>query len=299
MSLQQRKITVTIKLGQGTFGEGTTNDVVTLTGFRVQADIVKAGLPGLDSANIRIYGVDKSIMNKITRIGVPYYQVRNNQIAIEAGDDIAGMSQVFYGTIFNSFGDMNGLPESAVEIVAATGLLGLVKPTAPLSYPDGADVATIMRQIATSMGLNFQNNGVNVRLPSCYFPGTAIDQMRAVASAANINAAFGHFGSEPDSYIEIWPIDGMRGGSVPKIGPSSGLVGYPQYSDLGISITTLFNPGLSFGGAFELDTSIVPAVGTWNVLQLGYQLESETPGGAWFNHIVGRRPNANGSPEFA
>ena len=294
MTLIKREIRATIILGSGSFGEGKGN-TVTLEGYRVHADVVKGGLPSLDSANIRIYGVSQSIMNTVTRLGRPYSTIRNNTVTIEAGDAKNGLAQVFTGIMVNAYGDFGGIPEACIQITANAGLLGLVKPVSPISYPDGADVATIMAEIAASMGLSFINSGVSARLPTCYFPGTAIDQMRAVAKAANVNAIPN--GGPNGQTLEIWPMDGVRGGQIPTIGPDTGLVGYPQYSDLGVEVTTLYTPGLAFGGQFNLETSVLPAKGLWKVLRLAYELQSETPGGAWFNHILATRPASAGGAD--
>lgn len=306
----KRKIRVTIILGEGAFGDdpASTNNTVTLEGYRVTAEIQKGGLPSLDKASIRIYGLSQSMINKLTRVGVPFMQIRNNRITVEAGDDKTGMSQVFSGIIQTSFGDYKGAPDVALQVMAAAGILGLVKPVKPLSYPQGADVATIVADIAASMDMAFINHGVNVTLPTCYFPGTAIDQLRAVKLAANFHVGFTGGAQDqaapvnldtvasgtppPGGFIEIWPINGSRGGLVPLISPKTGLVGYPDYNDLGVGITTIYQPGLAYGGRFNLQSSVEPACGIWYVQQLAYTLESEQDGGAWFQQVVGTRVGA-------
>ena len=63
---------------------------------------------------------------------------------------------------------------------------------------------------------------------------------------------------------------------------------YPRFSDQGVAVTTLYNPGLSFNGQFELRSSVTPANKVWTIYDLTYELESETPGGKWFCNIGGR-----------
>lgn len=283
MTYVRRKINATITLGSGDFGEGKGN-TVTLTGLRVVANIQKTAMPALDTATVQIYGVTRDFMNRTTRLGKPIQYVRDNTIALSAGDDTSGMSQVFYGTIYNSYGDFDGMPEAAVTLTAMNGLVDLSKPVPPLSFPSGASVAAICAQIAASMGKTFINNGVTVTLPGgLYYPGTAIDQLRAVAQAAGVNAIAN--GGPLGQNVEIWPLNGQRGGSVPLISAATGLVGYPKYSDTGIKVRALYNPGLTMGALFQLQTEITPAVGLWNVFHLSYDLESEKPGGAWFQDI--------------
>ena len=114
--------------------------------------------------------------------------------------------------------------------------------------------------------------------------------------------------------LAIWPADGARGGAVPVISPvsgknhteasradglkpsfpgdsvgnkrliftTSGLVGYPIRTPLGVNFTTLFNPSITYGAKVELHTSVKSASGMWKVTLLDHNLESQTPGGSWF-----------------
>lgn len=289
MSLVRRKIDVTIILGTGAFGEDPAGkaNTVTISGSRVSASVIKAGSPSLDQATIQIFGLTKSKLNQLTRMGRGLAYVRNNTIVISAGDDVAGMSQVFSGTIINAYGDFTGAPESVLNVTATGAALGLAKPVAALSYPGGTDVAVIANQIAASMGRSFINYGVTAQLYSPYFCGTAVDQMRSLAVAGDFYWA--QDGGQNQDSIVIWPKGKARGSLGPLISPATGLVGYPTYSDFGIGVRTLFMPGLLFGINFTLDTEIEPAKGVWNIISMVYDLESETPGGAWFIDIAASR----------
>lgn len=301
MALTSRKLDVTFQLGEGDFGD-SLGDTVTLSGLRVHASIVKAGLPSLDRASVRVFGLNLSIMNKLSRLGKKYNEMRSNKILVSAGDDTIGMSQVFSGTISDAFADFEGAPESCLDIQASVGLVDLAKPVPPLSFPGGADITVIASQIAASMGKGFQNNGVVGRvLTNQYLSGTALQQLRTLCAATGIRATFDDGplatkGSNGKSVLEIWPADGARFGTVPVIGPTTGMVGYPQYCDVGVRVRALFSPGLIFGGQFQLDTSLTSAQGLWNVLRLSYDLQSETPGGAWFQYIDAYRPTTKGLP---
>jgi len=288
MSLIKRKIDVTITLGTGSFGEdpaGSAN-TVTLTGLKVAASISKGSLPTLDRANIRVWGMSLSLLNQLTRLGKPLAAIRDNTIRLSAGDDVSGMSQVFTGTIYSAYADFENMPNVALTVSALNGLVDLTKPVAPASFPQGGDVATICAQIAAAMGKPFVNHGVTVRLGPSYFPGTSIDQLRKVCRDANIFALTN--GGPNGDAVEIWPKGSARGGLIPVISPETGLVKYPRFSDQGVAVTTLYNPGLSFNGQFELRSSVTPANKVWTIYDLTYELESETPGGKWFCNIGGR-----------
>lgn len=289
MAFVTRKIDVTIILGEGDFGDQGQSDQVKLTGLRVSASINKDGLPSMDSATIRVWGLTKSLLNKLTQLGKPIQFTRTNTVIVEAGDDQSGMSQVFQGTIWTSYADFSDMPNVPLVMTCMSGAISAAKPVKPISFPNGADVSVIMQQIGASMTpvKSVQNFGVNTHLAGAlYYPGTALDQMKAVAQAANCNA------DASGSTLDIWPIDGVRGsnGSIPEMGPDSGLIGYPTYSDYGISIRSLYQPGLVRGGNFTLKTSVTQANGSWTAASLAYDLESETPDGHWFMNINAYRP---------
>lgn len=282
MSFTKRKIAVTVVLGTGTFGNDGSDTIVLPAGRRVSAAIVKAGLPGMDTADIRVWGMTPSQMNSVTTLGMPPAFVRNNQIRLEAGDDQSGMSIVFQGTLFSAVQDFTNSPDCCMNFSSFGAGASAMKPIPPSSYPGPASVATIMQNLAYQMTppAAFVNHGVTTILPSSYFPGVALDQIAKVAENAGCNA---HVDNDT---LHIWPQNGNRDGPVPVISAASGMVGYPSFSQDGIAVRTIYLPGLVLGGLFQLQSESIPAVnGIWSVRQISHDLESETPGGKWFTTI--------------
>lgn len=280
----KRKIDLTIHLGTGDFGEGGF-DTVTLQGLRVSAQITKSGMPGYNTADVRIYGMQLELMNRLSTLGTQSnILTRNNTISISPGDDGVQPSLAFIGTIQNAWTDFRGAPDVLFNILAQTGLIDKMKPVPPTSYAGAADVVTIMSGLAVAMGYAFENSGVaGIILSNPYFPGTAMEQAEACARAADI-------GFSPDKgTLAIWPKNAARKGVIPLISPATGMVGHPSYTGSGISVRSAYNPSVLFGGQIQVDSSIAPARGTWIVNQLAHDLESEMPGGAWFTDIGGYR----------
>jgi hypothetical protein len=52
-------------------------------------------------------------------------------------------------------------------------------------------------------------------------------------------------------------------------------------------LTTIFNPDVVIGGMIQVQSSLTPACGQWIATQISHSLESETPDGQWFTHILG------------
>ena len=279
MSYLVREIDVTIHLGKGAFGNSGF-DTVSLTGLRVAATITKAGGLSWNSADIRIYGVPLAIMNQLSTLGLKYLDQRNNTVTLTVGDS-SGKAIVFVGTIQDGYADFGSQPEVAFHIFAVTAGFDRMKPVPPTSYKGATDVVTIISGMAAQAGYNFTNNGVTgVVLSNPYHAGTIPDQIKEVARAAGINVAIDDASTGTNQCV-IWPKGGSRAGSIPTISPASGLIGYPTFNSQGITFKTLFNPAIGFGATIQMQSSITPACGNWDVIGLVHELESITPGGQW------------------
>lgn len=278
MSLTRRYLNLTFALGKGSFGDGGF-DTVEFTGLRSSATISKAGGVSMSQLQLRVQGMSLSDMNALSTLGKPLVDGRNNTVTIVAGSDDAGEGVVFTGTISEAWVDMADAPNGVFTVNAFTGLLDALKPIPASSFQGQADAATVLAGLATQMGVAFENNGVQVQLANPYFPGTALAQVKACAKAANIEYVL------DGAVLAIWPKGGARGGAIPLLSPTTGLVGYPQHTENGIRLTTLFNPSITFGGQVQVESALTPAAGTWTVFSLAHELEAETPGGAWFTHL--------------
>ncbi|MDN7913674.1 baseplate hub protein [Burkholderia cepacia] len=278
MSFTRKRIDATITLGEGQFGD-TGKNAVTLTGLRIQALVNSYGEEAMSDAQVRIYGLPLSMINQLTTIGPINTSFRKNSLQLAAGDDENGMTIVYSGTIGMAWGDFQGAPEVALNVMGWAGLYEAVKPVGAVSYLGAVDVATIMASLAETMGFAFENNGVQVQLSNPYFPGTALTQVKACARAADINYVI-----ERETLV-IWPRNGARAGDIPLISEATGMIGYPTFTSKGIGLRTEFNPSIRMGGQVQVDSTLSVAKGTWNVFQVMHTLESETPNGSWFTGL--------------
>lgn len=283
MSFVKRRIDVTITLGAGQFGD-EKGDTVTLTGYRVVADMAAVGGDAQGQLQLQIFGMPLSLMNQLTTIGPVMTEIRGkNSILVAAGDEGSTLSVLFEGTIDQAYANFQTAPEVVFNISALSALTAAVKPVAASSYKGSTDVATIMKSLADQMGFAFEDNGVDVKLASPYFPGTALQQVKLCARAAGINY------TTDRGVLAIWPSDGFRAGEVPLISPKTGMVGYPVFSSNGIVINALYIPTVKQGGQIDVESSLAVATGRWNVFSVVHNLESERVGGPWFSYISGYR----------
>lgn len=281
MTLVTRKINLSFSLGKGSFGDDG-NDTVELTGLRTSCTITKAGGASMSMLELRVWGMPLDAMQKLTVLNkLAYEQERSNSVTVTAGDDETGMGVAFTGTIKEAWADASNPPEIAFIVSAFNGGLDAVRPVPVTSYNGPVAVDVIMSSIAAQMvpPLTLENSGVQTVLESPYLPGTLRDQALAVARAARCNMLM------DEQVLAIWPLGQTRDGLTLALSPESGLVGYPQFTQNGIALTTLFNRSLTFGQRIDVTSPLGVANGSWTVAAVQHNIDAELPGGQWFTRV--------------
>ncbi len=195
------------------------------------------------------------------------------------------MATIFQGTIFHAWMDAQATPDVAFRVEAQAGLVEAMKPIAPTSVQGSGDTATIMGQLAKTMGLNFENNNVNVKLSNPYFHGTGRTQALHLAEAAGIEWII------DNGKLAIWNKGQARSGAATMVSKDTIMVGYPGLTQWGVVVKTLFDPTLTYGGQIQVQSDITPACGMWIIYALEYDLASMMPHGPWFCLISACSPN--------
>jgi hypothetical protein len=284
MSFVKRALDFKFQLGKGTFGESGFDTVMAPSGLWAHVQIQKNGTPSMNRANIKIFGLSKSIMNRLSSIGVLPNATRFNIVTVMAGNVGGAMATVFAGNMLAASPDFSVPTEASLNIEAFTGSVANMKPVAATSFNGSVDVATIMETLAKQMGYTFENNGVSVQLSNPYLPGTARSQALSAAEAAGIYVVF----DDDNGIMAILPKDGVRGGGVPVISPETGMVGYPSYINPAvIGLRTEYNPNIRFMGPVTVKNSVNEnANGNWRVTNLFHDLSTQ-PDGPWFTEMQG------------
>ena len=71
-----------------------------------------------------------------------------------------------------------------------------------------------------------------------------------------------------------------------KVSKTTSMVGYPRYTASGIEVTTMWNPNFLYGGSIQVESDLTPACGTWYIVNIADELESETPNGRWYTILT-------------
>ena len=288
MSFIQRKIKVVFSYGTGMNGDGPPR-VYQITDHRTICMAEVTGDLGMGQLNLRIYGLSDSLMNELAQVGKTPQVFRRNSVVVSAGNDVDGLSQVYAGTIIQAYADFGGMPEVCFNVTASVGGIHAAIPISALSYPGNADAAVILGFLAKIMQVGFEPNGVSVILRDRYYKGTALEQVKACIRDANVE-----WNGLENNILAVWPKHSMRPGRISLISPETGLVGYPTYNALGMTLTTVYNPAIRFGTLVEVDSHLPVPGGMvemiknnqYKVIKMNHGLMSEVPGGAWFTQLT-------------
>ncbi|MFT9016572.1 MAG: hypothetical protein ABF990_12665 [Acetobacter sp.] len=311
-ALSGKRIDVTITFADGGSGAGGAS-TLTLTGHRVACHILSTGLETGMMCRLRVQGMDFQTMNRLSVAQAGVVAQGLNTLAVAAGDDTGVLPLVFSGGITDAFVDYNAAPDIACEIQALSAAIPAAAPVTPTSFNADVAVSAIMQALAAKAGLGFANHGVSTSLGGgVYYKGAALEQIDACARAANITY---HIGM---GLLSIWPFAlaaQSAGQGVTDISATTGLIGYPSYSQYGVGFQTVFAPSINFRDRVRLDSPFSPAVaangagsvggvsgsgmvppsnGVWVVQSVAHDLQSETPEGAWTTTIEAARPDLAG-----
>ena len=276
MAFTKKIISVDMSLAGGVFTGG--GNTANLTGLRMSCTVKLPGGNSMGTLDLAIYGMSLSKMNQLSNIGTQYDRRGNNPITVKAGD-VNGMGTVFIGKILDAYVDAQSMPDVCFRVTANVAGDNAVKDTEVTTIDGSVDVATLMNKQSQAMSLQFENNGVSVKLDKPYYSGSAYAQAGRIAEDAGIQWIV------DKGTLAIWPTGEARKGPAPTVSRNTGMVGYPTFRGSSIFVKTLFNPAVQYGGNITIQSDITPANGTWPIINIYDKLECEMPRGEWFQII--------------
>jgi hypothetical protein len=304
----RRAIDLTFRLGKGTFGQ-TSYEQVTVSGLRVQVSIQNAGGPSMGQATVRVHGLTLSMMNELAqvmRLASGAIVIRFNQITISAGDYGTKLPQIFQGNISLAPIQMGGAPDAVLELAAYAGAFEQAQMIPATSYPGPVDAAQVLSTMAAQAvpPYAFENNGASCILDAPYFWGSLREQMYSCVRQAKFE-----WNALDNGVLAIWPKGGSRfietplpasdvitvtaPASIPIISPDTGMAGYPTNWNLGVAVTTVFNPNLRIGKRCQVQSQLPFANGIYTMWDISHEIESEMPNGQWTTSFHGVPANSD------
>lgn len=300
-TLKRRSLDVNFTIKTGGFGPDGA-DSLTLTGHRVRAHITNAGMAAGSSLSLRVSGMSLSKMNRLSIIRARQTWQNANMITLYGSGDDGAMTAIFSGYITAAFVDFTGAPDVAFQVEANNLSLSAAKSMPVISFGTPVEFETVASLICESQGWALKNHGVKATFPNYYGYGDARSALEKLC--LSVKAIF-HFDfvNQNTQILHVWPKDYNYtaddiGSDMPYISKSSGLIGYPAYSDAGVLFQCLFNPYIRYFSPVKLKSDYAPAgwannqngqlpqgaspaSSTWLPYVIEHTLESEIPDGQW------------------
>ena len=272
-----KTLKTTIILGEGEFEGGGNTKII--EGLATTVQVNKAGLPEKNSAEVRIQGLKLSDMEQLTFLSFLPGEYRKNHILIEAGDKGEELSVVFKGDITAASADFSTAPDVTMKFQALTAGWSVLIADSPTSVQGEATAASLISQFATQAGFNFINNGVTESVKNATFNGSPVQKAQQVADEVGCELIM-----DDETWI-IQPWGKPRGDAV-LLKAESGLIGYPSFTQDGISCECFYNPRLQLGGQIKIESIVPRASGYWKITKLSHDLTAYT-NGRWVSRIDG------------
>lgn len=251
-------------------------------------------------ALIQLWGMKPSDMAKLSTLGFDQAKINKNKITIYAYSegDTSNPVEVFSGGIFVAHINYNAMPDVSLELECWASIGQQTQKIAGTSLAGSSDVATMLKGICAACDppVTFNNKGVSAKIANPAHSGSPSDQIADICIAAGIPYTL-----QGDT-LAIWNKDTNPDNVIIEISPEQGMVGYPEYTQIGIDVTMEFNPEVQLSRQLQILPSSsknpppIPGVpGTFWINVVEHELSSELPDGPWFTHasvsniqIVGR-----------
>ncbi|EHY0364302.1 hypothetical protein K1Z98_002356 [Salmonella enterica] len=288
MSYVQRDITVEFTLSDGrTFDNGKGN-ILTVSGAKCFATVTVYGGTAGTQITLYVWGLSPAHMADLSYRGVwRPAQSTANKMRVKADGRL-----IFEGDITDAYADYNQVPDIPLILTGQVNFNLRNQTAADFSAKGDVPVADIIRALASSAGLKFENQGISRSLSNPHFSGNIVQQMLDAASAADISIDLGDA-----EKVTIWPKDKALDIPPLYISPDHGLIGYPVYTMTGLSATTIFCPDLFIGRRVHLESSLPNVTGDYQLTGVIHTITSRTVGGPWSSNCTMTRLNDNGTTQ--
>jgi len=270
VSYQSREITVEFVLAEGKSFDDKGSNILTIKNGQCFASIAAYGGVSGTEITLQVWGLSDDYLSALSYKGIWINGAKFNRMRVWASDRL-----VFEGFISDAYPDYSQLPDVPLIVAGNMMFAARAKEVSQFSASGDVDIASIIRPMAASVGLSFENAGATGIISNPHFRGNAIQQMLNACNAVNVNIDIG------TDKVTIWPRNAARGGTELFISPENGLIGYPGFTDRGLSINTIFTPEIYIGRQVRLETSLPNASGQYRITGAQHNITSNIEGGQW------------------
>ncbi|AOY96845.1 hypothetical protein BKK79_36125 [Cupriavidus sp. USMAA2-4] len=221
---------------------------IDLSSLRFQFDIRRGDMQTPNSARIRVYNVAPETANRV--------RDEFTRVVVQAGYE-GNYGIVFDGTLIQARYGRENVTDSCLHLTCADGdrpyNFSVVSATLAAGSTTDDHVNVCLRSMENyGVGTGYIAPAVGKPLPrGKVMFGMAKDFLRLAAKTTS------SVWSIQDGKLNMYPETAYIPGAIPKITPSSGLVGFPEQTRNGVSFRMLLNPSIKIGQIIELDNSTI------------------------------------------
>lgn len=269
-SYSNKEITIQFTLGSGeTFDQNGSNTLI-IKKARCHATFQYfTGLSGSE-LSISIWGLSKEYLSILGCMGMVAISEKQHRIKLSTGD-----ISFFEGVIATSYADFNNIPDVPLVITASPSIRLAIESFPGFEGEGVTKVSDIIASISSTVGLAFENYGVDAVIEDPKFNGDALSCIFQAAEAVDVVFEISL------TQVTIWPRGAKRDDIVLNVSKGNGLLGYPAWCPVGLLISTVYTHLAVPGRQVELTTDLPNASGRYTIIGVENTVSSELNHGQW------------------
>ena len=234
-------------------------------GIAMTASGTKYASPSQNECEVKLFNVDKATRDYLLTETSPFNKKRRRKLLrVEAGRVSTGYATVFQGDITNAIGAQP--PDIGLTLKAATGDFAKGN-IVSRSQPGASPLSNIASKVAQDLGLSLSFQADPKQVANYSHSGAAVKQVNKLGSLGRVNA----YVDDGALVVKNWntPLKNR----VRDLSGDSGMIGIPEFTDLGIKVKMLFDTRTVLGGALRIKSKMNPAAdGLYVIFKLGFEL---------------------------
>lgn len=276
MTYKQHNIKVEFQLVDGKTFDDSGNNILTIENVRAYVNMAAWGGISGTQITLQIWGLTTSQMATLSYRGIWIGSEKFNLMRVWVDSHA-----IFEGFISDAYADFNQLPDTPLTITASM-MFGLrAKEVEPFTASGDVDIVDIITAMAKKADLTVENYGATGVISNPHYTGNVVNQIQQAANALDIDTDFGI------DKVAIWPHGQPKVEKLLFTSPEYGLIGYPIFTGVGITATTLFSNEIILGRKIQIETSLPNASGTYLITGAEHYLTSWLDGGQWHTSFSG------------
>lgn len=268
-NLKVRQLQCKITLQSSTFNQGFNTLIINDSTINA---LINTTLNNnfTNSAQITIYGMNKSDISALNTLGFAPLKYKLNKIELYAQYEGDPSSICFTGFIVKAWADFSD-PSRPMHFECQTTYQDAIDNADPINLKGSTNILDLVKNLASKLGLSLQNNGITGVINNPVYTGSYIDQLKSISKQFDFNCVI------DNGRLKIAPKTFSLSDEILNINSESGLISYPTIDAWGVKLRIRFNPVLQIGQYIALQTSV--AIPNSQGQQIVVPLR---PNGNWF-----------------